>query len=238
MALTKVRQPVADIANISNGTSSIDIASAGADAIVSIAGAVIGTFSSTGLDLNTGLTLVSDVITTESVGLTTVAGASATLETTLTQGRLRTTSAHQLALGANSLDGLTIETDGKVTLGVEGTEVGNLVTKAYVDNAATTLAVQIADVVLTESTNGSITIPSSTGNDLILNWGTTASFSGLQSVTFNTAFPNGFLGAVVSRVTTGDFEAPAHYGSATTTGMTLRQTGGTATPVSYFALGY
>ena len=239
MALTKVKEIVADIASISNGTSDVSIASAGGDIVATRGGTVIVTHGATGSTYGAGLTVVVDNINSEVIQLGTASGAELTFQTTLAQGELETTNAFPLVLGANNIEALEIATDGKVTLNVEGTGVGHLVTKAYVDAAATTASVQLADMVFNAASPGSLVIPNDTGNDFIINWGITASLSeASEAVVFDTAFPNAALGAMATRIASHNRSDAAHCNSVTTTGMNVSQSGGNSTQVYWLAYGY
>lgn len=239
MALTKVRSPVADIDTISNGTTNIDIASSGADAIVTVAGTTVATFAATGLTFEAGLTLTVDNIVGEEIDLSTTAGATASITTTAAQLEIETTSAHPVVLGANSIDALTIETDGQVTLGVVGDASGQLVDKNYVDTLIATVPL-LADTVTSLTDPGSLVIPNSTGTDFVINWGVTASISNTQTaVTFDTAFPNAcFLGIACRQNAGASLESAAHVKDITTSGMNVVNSGGTSSPVGWIAIGY
>ena len=241
MALTKVRLPVAALSAISNGTSSITVLTAGGDMEVDIAGVTTMNLRSTDITILSTVPLVAPLITTEDISLTTVAGADMTVQTTATQGEIETTTAHPLVLGANSIDALTIATDGKVALAVDGTAANHLVDKGYVDTAVATAAA-LSDIVATNTSNGSISIPNSSGNDIIINWGTTASVnsgSGAVAVTFDTAFPNAFLVAVVSRnIASNGADEGVNYAGGSTTGMNVYPTYSASSPVGWVAIGY
>jgi len=239
MALTKVRLPVADIAAISNGTSDVTIGSSGGDAVVTIGGTVVTTISATGATYGTGLTVVVDNITSEQIDLATTAGAAGTLQTTLGQMELETTSAHPLVLGANSIDGLTIETDGQVTLGVVGDATGQLIDKNYVDTAVALLPA-LTDIVGVIGTTGSLTIPNSSGNDLIIKWGKTASIGATtQAVSFASAFPTAIFTVYLSlNNTSSSGDNNTAYGAETTAGFNIYKGNSGSHPVSWFAIGY
>jgi len=239
MALTKVRLPVADIAAIANGTSDVTIGSAGGDIVVSRGGTVITTIGATGYTFGAGLNVTVDVINSESIDLSTTAGAAGTLQTTLGQMELGTTSAHPLVLGANNIDGLTVETDGQVTLGVVGDTASQLIDKNYVDTALA-LVPALSDITAVIGTEGSLTIPNSTGNDLILKWGKTAAIGATsQAVTFATPFPTAIFTAYVSlNNTSSSGDNNTAYGNESTTGFTIYKGNGASHPVSWFAIGY
>lgn len=241
MALTKVRVPVADIQQIENGTSNIAIATAAGDLVVTRAGTTIATFDSTGMTFGSTLTVVVDNITSEQIDLATTAGAAATIQTNATDLSIETTSAHPVVLGANSTDALTIATDGKVALSVDGTDANHLIDKGYVDALVATVPT-LAGIVLAETATGSIQIPTSTGNDFILNWGITASLSkgsGLTAQTFDTAFPNACLGVVAQRVSTSTGgEAATAVANITTTGFDITPTFTSASTSYWLAWGY
>jgi hypothetical protein len=239
MALTKVRLPVADIGAISDGTTDITILSTGGDIDMNVAGVNVLDLTSTDVTIGTGLTLVTETITGETVNLATAAGASATLRTTLSQAELETTSAHPLVLGANSTDGLTIGTDGRVSLGVVGSLAGQLINKDYVDTAVAALPGN-SDFVFSATTPGSLRIPTDGANDFILNWGITAFLSeAKETVTFDTAYPNAMLGGMATRITgNSSRQDAAHVNPLSTTQMEVLQTGGNSSQVFWFAYGY
>jgi hypothetical protein len=237
MALTKVRLPVADIAAISSGTSGVTILSAGGNIDVNVAGVDVLDLTST--TATVGVTLIADVITGEAISLATAGGAAASIATGLSSLTVQTTSAHTLVLGANSTTGMTVGTDGKVTLGVQGTAATHLVNKSYVDTAIA-LAPALTDMVFAATSPGSLTIPNSTGNDLIINWGITASLSNtFATVTFDTAYPNAVLCALATDVIGPTREASSHVNAVTLTNMQVVQSGsGASRPVYWLAIGY
>lgn len=239
MALTKVRSPVTAIDNLANGTTSVDIASAGADIISTVSGTTVLTLAPTGLTVGTGLTTVTDILDSETINLATTSGAEATLGTTLSQLEIGTTSAHPVEISANSIAALTVATDGKVTLGVEGTAVGHLITKAYADGVGTA-SVALADMPATIATTGSLTLPNASGTDLILKWGITGSIGATtQAVTFGTAYPNAMFGASVALVTaSGSGDNNLSYGNAATTGFDIVKNNSASHPVFWIAIGY
>jgi len=241
MALTKVRVPVADIEAIQNGTSNVTISTAADDIVVTRGGTTIATFDATGMTFGATLTVVVDNITSEQIDLATTAGAAATIQTNATDLSIETTSAHPVVLGANSTDALTIATDGKVALSVDGTAADHLIDKGYVDTQVA-LAASLADIVATNTSTGSLSIPNSSGNDIIINWGITASITrgaGATAVTFDTAFPNAFLQGYVSRnIASSGAEAGVNWANGSTTGMDVYQSGSASSPVSWFAIGY
>ena len=163
MALTKVRSPVSAISEMAFGTTTVEITSTAGPIDINIAGL-------DNLDLTTTTAVFDDLVTvtanlfqTEVVSIDTTAGASATLQTTATEAQLGTDTAHPLELYANAITALILATDGKVGLQVEGTAIGDLVTKAYVDTADA-LNATLADITATTAVTGSISIPNSTGN--------------------------------------------------------------------------
>jgi hypothetical protein len=194
--LTKVRVPVSDIARISNGTTAADIASSGADITETVSGALVGTWGTGGLTIPAAKVLTAKQVTGETVLLATAAGASATVKTTGTKLQVGTTSAHVMELLANAVLGLSVGTDGKVTLGVQGTAGGHLVNKTYVDSVASSAATTVATIAGT----GQISIPNSTGNNLIVKWGQTNGSGQLTQVTFAVAFPNAIFVAFANEV--------------------------------------
>lgn len=239
MALTKARSPVTDIDQMGFGTTTVVITSSGGPIDVDVAGVNILDLTSTTAIFNPVIPVTADDFNSEVVTLTTSGGAGAVLETQATLASLRTTTAHPLEIGANSITGLTVATDGKVELDVVGTATNHLVDKNYVD---TLIALQtaLADTTATAATNGSISIPNSTGTEIIFNWGVTASISNTQAaVTFDTAFPNAaFIGLATRQNGTASLESSAHINTLTTTGMNVVNSGGTSSPVGWIAIGY
>ena len=237
MALTKVRLPVADISAISDNDSNVTVDDAGGTIDVVVNGATIASFDATGVDLGV-LAASLQTLAAQDVDVVngTVVGQ---VHADAAEVLIGTTSAHPTTIMANSIDGLEVGTDGKVTLGVEGTGVGHLVTKAYVD-AAVALGLTLTSVDSTVASSGHITIPNSSGNDLIINWGVTAPISNTQAaVTFDEAFPNACFVAMATRQNgTASLESAAHVNTITTTGMNVVNSGGTSSPVGWIAIGY
>ena len=237
MALTKVRLPVADISAISDNDSNVTVDDAGGTIDVVVNGATIASFDATGVDLGV-LAASLQTLAAQDVDVVngTVVGQ---VHADAAEVLIGTTSAHPTTIMANSIDGLEVGTDGKVTLGVEGTSVGHLVTKAYVD-AAVALGLTLTSVDSTVASSGHITIPNSSGNDLIINWGVTAPISNTQAaVTFDEAFPNACFVAMATRQNgTASLESAAHVNTITTTGMNVVNSGGTSSPVGWIAIGY
>ena len=235
MALTKVRLPVADIASISDSNSNVTVEGPGGDVTVDVAGTNIGTFDASGLDLG-ALTIIAQVLTGRDINLAN-GTVAVQLHADASEGKLGTTSAHPLAIEANNVAALDIATDGKVTLNVEGTAVGHLVTKAYVDAAA---GIAEADIDATTATTGHISIPNNTGNALIINWGVTGSVGNDTStaVVFDEEFPNSFLVAFANcnRGLGGDGGVNINGGS--TTGMTVHNVSDVTTAIFWLAIGY
>jgi hypothetical protein len=239
MALTKVRLPVANIAAISSGTSDVTIGTAGGDIVVTRGGTTIATIGATGYTFGAGLQVSVGTVNSETVSLSTAAGAAATIATTLGQLGIETTSAHPMVLGANNTDGLTIETDGQVTLGVVGDTTTQLVDKGYIDTALA-LKASLADITAVIGTDGQLVIPNSTGNDLIIKWGKTANIGATsQAVTFASAFPNAIFTAYLSlNNTSSSGDNNTAYGNESTTGFTIYKGNGASHPVSWLAIGY
>lgn len=239
MALTKVRPPVTEISLIDSGTTAVTILSAGGNIDIDVAGVSVLDISSTAVTVAPAITLDADLITGESVVLATAAGAGATLDTAATLARLLTTSAHPLELGANNLTGLTIATDAKVELDVEGTAINHLVTKAYVD-AVSTSGVQTADIEATTATTGSISIPNDTGNNIIINWGSNGSVANnsVTAVTFDTAFPTALLIGLCCSTTQANHDGTMSVISKLTTGMSVHSSLDKSSGFDWIAIGY
>lgn len=239
MALTKVRSPVTNIDLMSFGATDITITSTGGPIDVNVAGNDIVDYTSSTAIFDPAVTVTAKDLETEVLTVDTTAGANAVFQTTGTEASIETTTAHPLELGANSILGMSIETDGKTTLEVEGTAIGHLVTKAYVDAATSSAVLTLANVVVNNVINGSLVLPNSTGNDLILNWGVTASVAGIGNpvtVTFDTAFSSAFYAGCATRVLANG-EAAAHYFNPGLTTMQVVNTGSATSPVAWFAIG-
>jgi hypothetical protein len=244
MALTKVQALVAEISLLANGTSTIDIPTAGADIDINVAGANVIDLGTTTITVDDLVTLVANKITSEEIDLSTVSGAAGTMVTDATKMQVGTTSAHNLELMANSVAGLALQTSGKVTLGTVGTALDDLVDKNYVDNLISSGggAIVPADLVTTLATKGSITIPNSTGNDLIINWGQSSTLNNASEVqTYQTAFTTAYLiGFATAYRSTGmpNDKAPYVAGTPGLTTMTVSNPEGVDKQVNWLAIGY
>jgi hypothetical protein len=234
MALTKVRPPVSDISSISWGSTDASIPVASGDLVITVAGAEIATFSATGVDLG-ALAVGALEVDAQDVNVVngTVIGQ---VHADATEVVVGTTSAHPLSLIANSVEGLLIGTDGKVTLGVEGTAVGHLVTKAYVDSVVN-LASSIDG---NAASSGHISIPNSSGDDIIINWGSdSGSKSALIPIVFDEPFPNAALCAVATRNnSSSSIDRTVNVANVTTTGMDVRNNSNGSTDFYWLAIGY
>lgn len=235
--LTKVRVPVSDIAKISNGTSSVNIASAGADIVATVSGVLAGTWQTTGLLIDAARTLTAKTISGETVNLATTAGATGQVATSGTKMSVKTSSAHPLELAANSVVGLTLGTDGKATLGVQGTSNSHLVNKQYVD-AAVAAALSFT---ATLATTGQVSLPTNAGT-LIIKWGRTNGSGQLTQVTFGAAFPNAIFIALALEIHNGVANSDGHRGvyNLQTTGFQINQSNGSAStnPYCWIAIGF
>ncbi len=237
MALTTARTPVTAIDQMANGTTVLDMPSAAGPLDLDIAGADCILFEAAAITVDDVVTMDVNNLTGETFTMDTSGGATAVLNTAASLAKLETTTAHPLELGANSITGLTIATDAKVELDVEGTATNHLVTKAYVDAAASTASAALADMVVNEAINGSFQIPTSTGNDLIVNWGVTASSTGSTAVVFDVANTTATYMALACREITGGAEATANVNTITLTGMNVVNTGSASSPVHWIAIG-
>jgi hypothetical protein len=234
--LTKVRVPVSDIARISNGTSNVDIASSGSNITTNVSGNLVQTALTTGITIPVGKTLTAPVIAGELVGVSTAAGATGKLQSSATKVQVGTTSAHATEILGNSIAGLSVGTDGKVTLGVQGTAGAHLVNKTYVDSVAA-----LSSILGTFSTTGQISIPTTT-NTLIVKWGQTNGLGQLTQVTFGAAFPNAIFIALASPVMNTAASSDGQHGvfNLLTTGFQINQAnkGAAVNPWCWIAIGY
>jgi hypothetical protein len=239
MALTKARLPVVEVHTMDFGTTTVDIPTTSGPIDINIAG-------HDNLDLTTTTAIFDDLVTvtannlvTELVTIAESGGVTAHLQAHATNAHVGTTSAHPFIVFANGLAALSLATDATVALGAEGTGPTHLVTKGYVDTADA-LGSVLSDIVVNNVINGSLQLPNSTGNDLILNWGVTATISNTQTaVTFDTAFTTtAFVGFATRQNGTSSLESAAHINNLTTTGMNVVNSGGTTSPVGWWAIGF
>lgn len=239
MALTKVKPPVTAISKLDNTTTKIDIPTAAGDIDIDVAGLQVLTIGQTVITVDDLVTLTAKNVLSELLKVQTTSGAQGVVQTNASEMEVGTSSLHALELLTNNIPRMTVAATGAVALGVVGTNGNELIDKNYVDTSAPSLAVLLASMVGVTATNGSLKIPNSTGNDLILNWGQTASIaSSSEVVTFDTAFPNAIFVGFATRniVTQGD--NAAHAGNYSLTQMTVSQTGSAASTVAWLAIGF
>ena len=239
MALTKVRSPVAEIDLIASGTTNVTIASAGGDVQMVVAGVTVLDVTSTTLVLPDAIRLTSKLFTTEAISFATTSGAEMTIQTEALVGTIETTNGFPLELGANGITGLTIATDGKVELDVEGTAVNHLVTKAYID-ALTAGVTSEADFVHTQASTGSLEIPTSTGTNLVLNWGKNASVANNSQtvVTFDSPFSNAMFVGFVTPTTSANHDGTMEVFVQGLTSMTIHSSLDKSSAFDWLAIGY
>ena len=237
MPLTKVRPPVTAISIIDSGTTKAEILNAGGDIDIDVGGVNVMDLTST--TATVAVTLAADAITGEQILLSTQSGAGLTFETQATLARLLTTTAHPLELGANNITGLTIATDGKVELDVEGTSATHLVTKSYVDTQ-TAAVVTETDFNHTQAATGHLDIPTSTGTNLVLNWGVNGVVPNNADtvVTFDKAFPNAFFGGLVTPTTRANHDGTMEVFANTLSTMTVHSSLDKSSGFFWFAIGY
>lgn len=234
MPLTTVRSPVTDIDQMSFGTTSVIIPSSGGPINVVVTGlSVLDFTSSTAIDVDDLVTLTANVFDTEVITLATSGGAEGDVHTEATLMSVGTTTGHPLELIANAITGLTIATDGKVELDIDGTAANHLIDKGYVDNLITTQASA------TQSSTGHITIPVSSGNDIIVNWGTEGALvdGGNVVVTFEEAFPNAIYVAFVTPTTSAHFDGTMDITLKGLTTMNLHSSLDKTTTLDWCAIG-
>lgn len=239
MALTKARPPVTAISEMLNGTTNVDIPTAGSAIDVNVTGVDVADISSTQFGIDDAIEFIARTLTGESISLATTSGAEATLETNASNATLQTTSLHNLILGANSLSNLILGTDGRVTLATEGNQNNHLVSKLYVDDIAGDLPSITDDIDATLASEGHLSFPTNAGN-IIINWGTVnGDNDSLIAVTFDEAFPNAGLAAVATRVSAAtSLDRTVNVSSLSTTGMDIRNNSGTPTDVYWIAIGF
>jgi hypothetical protein len=219
------------------GTTSVVITATGGPLDIDITGLDVMDMTSTTVIVDDLVTVTANNFDTEVVTLSTVGGAAAVLETQATLASLRTTSAHPLELGANSITGLTIATDGKVELDVVGTATNHLIDKGYVDTQVTAVLTGILGLA---ATAGNLRIPNNSGNDIIINWGVTASLANsTEVVTFTRAFPSAFFVgfATKNQAGLGD-QRPANVSGGGLTTMSVHNAGPAPATINWLAIGF
>lgn len=239
MALTKVSPPVTAISKLDNTTTVIDIPTAASDIDIDVAGLDVLDIGQTTITLDDLVTLVGKNVLTELIAIKTTAGAEGVVDTDATKMRVGTTTLDPLEILTNAIPRMTVAATGAVALGVTGVNADELVDKNYVDTSSPNLSVALADLIAANTTTGSVQVPNSTGNDLIFNWGLTASISSTSEVvTFDTPFPNAIFVGFATRniVTQGD--NAAHAGNYTLTTMEVSQTGSASSTVAWLAIGF
>ena len=243
MALTKARPPVTEISQMLNGTTQVDIPNAGADIDIDVAGNNVIDLGQTSITVDDLVQLVVNDIAGRVMTQSFPAGAAGAVQVNATEMEVGTTSLHPLELLVNSTPLLTLLAGGEVSLANVGTAGDRLIDKDYVDNLVGSGggAVTPADIVANLTTNGSIQIPTSAGDEFVINWGVTAPLNNASTtVTFDTAFPNAIFTAYATRENgdTGVENAPG-CDLLTLTNMRVVQTGGSSTDrVFWLALGY
>lgn len=203
MPLTKARDPVLTVNNLSNGTTSITIPVVDSDLDINVGGVDAVDISSTQFTLGSALTMIAALFSGESISLATSGGASGRVRTQAGDMQVQSTTSHDLILGANSQSNLTCEVNGETTLGTTGTVGTSLVDKDYVDTqiSAATGAANAA----TLAAEGTITFPTDQASDFIVKWGkVVSSGAGVTNVvTYATAFPNATLGVFMQNLNSG-----------------------------------
>lgn len=236
MALTKVKVIVAEIAAITNGTSTIDIPSAGGDIDVNISGADVIDIAETSITIDDLVALVVQNISSEIITLSTTAGSDGVVQTTATEMQVGTTDTTDLDLMVNSVPVMSLDSTGKVTLNTTGTLGDQLIDKDYVDAATPGAATT------TSATSGQLLIPTS-GDDIIIKWGV-KSGTGTRIVTFadeTAAFPSALYTVVATPQNTGAANSDGWWGveSLSVTGFTWNSAnrGGYSGNVNWLAIG-
>lgn len=223
-----------------NGTTIVDIPTSGGDIDIDVSGSDVIDLAQTSITVDDLVTLVARNMTAETINHITAAGATLRSRSTATQGEAITQSAHPLVLGANLLNNLTLETTGRTTLGAVGTLASELVDKNYVDTAIGNVPDITTDILATLGDPGSFRIPTSAGNDLIINWGSNAGGGdGFQiTVTFDTAYPNAFLVGFATPTTIANHDGTLVATSGTLTDMVVQSSLDKASGFNYLSIGY
>lgn len=239
MALTKVRPPVTAISKLENTTTVVNIPTAAADIDIDVAGLDVLDIGQTEITVDDLVTLISKNILTELMAIKTAAGAEGVVNTNATEMKVGTTTLDPLEILTNNIPRMTVAATGAVTLDIVGANGDELVDKDYVDTSSPASSVALANLIAANTTTGSVQIPNSTGNDLIINWGQTASIASTSEVvTFDTPFPNAIFVGFATRniVTQGD--NATHAGNYSLTQMTVSNTGSAASTVAWLAIGF
>ena len=240
MALTKVRPPVTDISLLSNGTTQINIPTAGADVDVNVAGANVIDLGSTAITIDDLVTLVVQNVLSEIVTLETAAGAEGVVQTDATKMQIGATTLDPLEIITNNIARLTVASSGAVVLGVQGANPTELIDKAYVDGAAPAASVALADLVVVNATTGSAVIPNSTGNDLIFNWGINPSVLNNSNtvVTFNQAYTSAFFVGFAQPTTSDNHDGTMEVFANSLTTMTIHSSLDHSSAFNWFSIGF
>lgn len=236
MALIKARPPVTAVSTLENTTTKIDIPSAAGPVDIDIAGLNVLDLTATTAIFDDLVTLTANLFTGESIILSTSGGASATMVTEATKGKVGTITAHILELLQNDIARMTLNTDGSVALATVGANADELVDKNYVD---TNSGVTASSIVAVNAKPGSIRIPTSLGTDFKINWGETGILNNATSTeTFNLTFESSGLVGFATRnsASSGDDNA-AHVGNFTTTTVDVTSAGD-GTSVFWVVMGF
>lgn len=238
MALTKARPPLTAISQMLFGATVIDIPNTGGPIDIDVAAQDVVDLTTTTAIFDDAITVTANNLEGEEYALSTSGGAAGDVKTTATSMEVGTTSIHPLQLIANSISGLIVGTDGRVTLDTTGNSTGHLVDKDYVDTQITGVANSFTATVAAE---GALAIPVSTGDDLLFKWGLDTG-SGDRTISFAGAFPNAIFFVTGTPTNTGAANSDGWYGvdSVTTSGFTWNAAnrGSYSGDVYWFALGF
>lgn len=239
MALTRVRSPITAIDEMSFGTTSIVIPSTGGPIDIDVTGLNVMDMTSTTVDVDDLVTLTANLFATEVVTLATSGGAEGTIFTDATTMTLGTTTPHVTNIQADGVVGLTALVTGQVALGTVGSGVDRLVDKDYVDTADA-LALSLSNITATIASTGSITIPNSTGNDLIINWGKNGSVANNTNtvVTFDTAFTSAQFVGFAQPTTSQNHDGTMETFTQGLTTMTIHSSLDQTSAFDWLAIGF
>lgn len=238
MALTKARPPLTAISQMLFGTTVIDIPNTGGPIDTDVAGQDVLDLTTTTAIFDDAITVTANSLEGEEIALSTSGGASADVKTTATSMEVGTSTVHPLELIANSISGLIVGTDGRVTLATTGNGVSHLVDKDYVDTAVADVA---DDFTATVAAEGALSIPVSTGDNLLFKWGLNSG-TGDRTITFADAFPNAIFFVTGTPLNTGAANSDGWYGveSVGTASFVWNSAnrGGYSGGVYWFAIGF
>ena len=190
------------------GSTVIDIPNTGGPIDVDVAAQNVVDLTASTAIFDDAITVTANNFAGESIALSTSGGAVGDVFTDATSMEVGTTSVHPLELIANSISGLIVGTDGRVSLNTTGNSSAHLVDKDYVDTEITGVS---SSFIATIAADGALSIPVSTGDDLLMKWGLDTG-SGNRTITFASAFPNAIFFVTGTPTAVGSANSDGWYG--------------------------